>query len=176
MEHYFQPLVTSRLILRCLEPGDAADISRLITPNVARWVASWAFPFTVEMAEERIRGNRARAREGKAVPCAVIREADGQFMGYIGIFATEPGRAALGYWLGDAFHGQGYMREAAPMALRAGFEILGVRTIEAGAQLANAASFAVMKACGMRFVGERMTFAASRQIEELCAYYEATAP
>jgi ribosomal-protein-alanine N-acetyltransferase len=176
MKQYFQPLATPRLILRCLEPGDASDISRLITPNVARWVASWAFPFTVEMAEERITLNCARAQEGKAVPCAVIRREDGRFMGYIGIFATDPGRAAFGYWLGDAFHGQGYMREAAPVALRAGFAILGVQTIEAGAQLANAASFAVMKACGMRPVGERMTFAASRQVDERCAYYEATAP
>ncbi len=151
-------------------------MSRLMTPGVARWVASWAYPFTAEMAEERIRINRARAVEGKGMPCAVVRKEDGQFMGYIGLFATEPGRAAFGYWLGEDFHGQGYMREAAPAVLRAGFELLGVKVIEAGAQLANVASFAVMKACGMRAVGERMTFAASRQMEELCAYYEATAP
>lgn len=176
MNNIFPPLVTERLILRCPEAGDAADISRLITPGVARWVASWAYPFTTEMAEERIRNARAMAGKRTALPLTVIRQNDGCFLGWIGIVATAPGRAAFGYWLGEDFHGQGYMREAAPVALRAGFDILGVKVIEAGAQLANAASFAVMKACGMRFVGERMTFAASRQVEELCAYYEATAP
>jgi [ribosomal protein S5]-alanine N-acetyltransferase len=176
MDDIFPRLTTDRLILRCLEPGDAADISRLITSEVSRWVANWPCPFTVEMAEERIRINRARAIAGKGLSCAVVRKEDGQFMGYISIFATDPGRAALGYWLGEEFHGHGYMREAAPVALRAGFEILDVKVIEAGAQLANTASFAVMRACGMRPVGERITFATSRQKEELCAFFEATAP
>ena len=37
-------------------------------------------------------------------------------------------------------------------------------------------SVAVMRACGMRPVGERLTFADSRQVEEVCAYYEVTSP
>ena len=175
MNTVFEAIVTERLILRPLEPGDAADISRLMTPNVARWLASWAVPFTVAMAEERVASNLARGQEGKAVPLAIARKSDGCFMGYIGIFAVAPGRGTMGYWLGDDFRGHGYMREAAPAALRSAFEILGLEVIEAGAQLANAASFAVMKACGMHYVGERLTFAASRQVEEMCAYYEATA-
>lgn len=173
MTDIFQPFTTPRLILRCPESGDAEAFSRLTTPGIARWLANWPYPFTIAMAEERIKNVRTRAAERKGVPLAVIRKSNACFMGYMGIFVTSPGRAALGYWLGGQFHGLGYMREAAPVAVRAGFDMLDVQAIESGAQLANTASFAVMRACGMTYVGDRLTFSPTRGLEEMCSYYEA---
>ena len=169
----FPDIVTPRLILRGPESADAARISQLITPGVARWVGSWAYPFTPRMAEERISGARAWTEQRKAAPFVVTRREDGAILGWIGVTKVAPDRVTLGYWLGEDFHGHGYMREAGPPALRAAFDWLDVPVIDAVAQLANAASFAVMNTCGMTPVGNRMVFAPSRNVEDMCGVYEA---
>jgi ribosomal-protein-alanine N-acetyltransferase len=173
MNDILELIATPRLILRCPESADAGDIARLITPGVARWVGTWAYPFTLEMAVQRLDGARRWTADRKAAPFVVIRKDDGAFIGWVGVTKTAPDRGTLGYWLGEAFHGQGYMREAAPPAVRAAFAWLDVPVIDAVAQLANAASFAVMRACGMTHVGDRMTFAPSRNVDEMCGVYEA---
>jgi ribosomal-protein-alanine N-acetyltransferase len=48
--------------------------------------------------------------------------------------------------------------------------------IEAGAQPGNTASFAIMRACGMRPVGERMIPVPARGRDELCHFYEVHRP
>ena len=40
----FAPRLTDRLVLRCLRPSDAMATSRLMTPGVSRWLASWPGP------------------------------------------------------------------------------------------------------------------------------------
>jgi ribosomal-protein-alanine N-acetyltransferase len=64
------------------------------------------------------------------------------------------------------------MHEAAPATVAAAFARLGLDVIEAGAQPGNAASFAVMRACGMQPIGERDVFAAARGRHERCMFYE----
>jgi ribosomal-protein-alanine N-acetyltransferase len=64
------------------------------------------------------------------------------------------------------------MREAAPATVAAAFERLELDVIEAGAQPGNAASFAVMRVCGMQPVGERDVFAAARGRHERCMFHE----
>jgi ribosomal-protein-alanine N-acetyltransferase len=125
------------------------------------------------MAAARIDGARAWAAERKAAPFAIIRKDDGAFMGWIGVTRIAADRWRLGYWLGTEFHGHAYMREAAPPALQAAFEMLDAPVIDAVAQVANAASFAVMKACGMTHAGDSMIFAPSRNVDEMCGVYEA---
>jgi ribosomal-protein-alanine N-acetyltransferase len=60
--------------------------------------------------------------------------------------------------------------------LRAGFAGLGLDVIEAGARLDNAASFAVMRACGMAEAGPRMVHAVARGGPEPCFYYQMLNP
>lgn len=175
MTGIFSPLATSRLILRVLESGDAAEVARLMTPSVARWLASWPAPMTLEMASARIGKVLAFFGEGKALPLAIVRASDSRFLGWIEIVLTPEGQAGLGYWLGQDFQGHGYMREAAPAAVAAGAEYLGVHEVIAGCQPHNAASIAVLEACGLRFTGERMYFAAARGREEPTRFYGATA-
>ena len=89
---------------------------------------------------------------------------------------AAPCRASLGYWLGEAHHGRGYMAEAAPAAVRAGFRWLGVGVIEAAAQRDNPASVAVLRRLGMRHIGERPVHASARGRDEPCLAYELTRP
>jgi ribosomal-protein-alanine N-acetyltransferase len=83
-------------------------------------------------------------------------------------------RGGLGYWLGEAYHGQGYMVEAAAAAVAEAFARFDLDAIEAGAQPANAPSLAVMRRLGMQPIGERPIWAEARGREEICAYFAIT--
>lgn len=150
------------------------QISEMMTPSVSRWVASWPVPFTGEMAMERIASMRQAFMEGRALPCAIERRSDGVLLGWIAVTRREAGerRGMLGYWMGEAHHGHGYMREAAPAAVELAFRSLDLDVIEAAAQPENKASFGVLRGCGMVPVGERMIFAPARSRDELCLLYE----
>lgn len=91
-------------------------------------------------------------------------------------YKDDPQRATMGYWLGEAYQGRGYMREAAAALVPAAFGYMGIDLIEAGAQPENVGSLAVMRALGMTSVGERMVFAPARGHEELCSYYKLARP
>lgn len=174
----FAPVETARLTLRCVRPGDAAPTSAMMTPAVSRWVASWPVPLTTRMAAARIAVARQAAAAGRALPFAVERRSDGALLGWAGVEhdAADGSRGALGYWLGEAHHGHGYMREAAPAIVAAAFARLGLAVIEAGAQPGNTASFAVLRACGMVPVGERAVFAPARGRAESCLFHETARP
>ncbi len=168
-----EPIDTQRLHLRCLSLPDAVPLSRMLTPEVSRWLASWPSPYTVEMATARIEAAQQAAAAGRGLPLAVVERDGGATIGYIGVFREHdaPWRAILGYWLGEQFHGRGFMREAAPAAVRAGFAWLAVEEMEAHAQPENAASLAVMRRCGMAPRGERLIYVPARACEELCVVY-----
>lgn len=170
----FGPVETPRLRLRCVRTDDARPVSSMMTPAVSRWVATWPVPFTVEMALERIAAARRAAKDRTALPFAIERKSDGVLLGWVGVTRESPNdrSAMLGYWLGEEWHGQGYMREAAVTAVATAFEWLGLEVIEAAAQLENAASLAVLRSCGMTSVGERMIHAAARGRDERCLLYE----
>jgi ribosomal-protein-alanine N-acetyltransferase len=170
----FAPIETGRFILRCVRPQDAAETAAMMTPEVSRWVAYWPVPFTLEMAAERIARARAAASRGEGLPFAVQRKG-GELLGWIMLnrVAGKPGHGAFGYWLGEAHHGQGIMREAGPAAVAAGFRLLDLEMIEAACQPDNAGSIAVLRRCGLVQVGEGMMAAPARNRDEWCLLFEA---
>ncbi len=174
----FRVVETARLRLRCVRLEDAMLVSAMMTTAVSQWVASWPMPFTTEMAVERITIARKAAADGRALPYAIERRSDAALVGWIGVTreTSHDRRAMLGYWLGEKHHGHGYMREAAPAAVQMAFQQLDLDVIEAAAQPENAASFAVLRGCGMAPVGERTIFAPSRNRDELCLLYEVARP
>ena len=165
---------TTRLTLRCVATGDAAATSALMTPEISRWLANWPHPFGRDMATARIAAMRRDAFAGDALPLAVVETVSATLVGWI-ILARNGAhrrRGSLGYWIGDAYHGRGYMKEAVRAVLQMGFALLDLDVIEAAAQPANAGSFAIMRACGMRPVGQALVHAPSRNRDELCCCYE----
>ncbi|MBW4091930.1 MAG: GNAT family N-acetyltransferase [Proteobacteria bacterium] len=170
----FLPVQTTRLTLRCVDVGDAAATSALMTPEVSRWLANWPLPFGIESALARIETMRRCASDGDAIPLAMIETVSGTLVGWITLArdGTRRRRGSLGYWLGQEYHGRGYMKEAVPAALQAGFALLDLDVIEAAAQLTNIGSFAIMRACGMKPVTTAMAHAPARNREELCCLYE----
>ena len=169
---------TARLILRALRLADAEPFVRLMTPGIARWTGSWQGDETLERVTERIGRHHAMAAKGAYFDRAITIAETGELIGWIGVRRLDdnPARGAIGYWIGEAWFGRGYTREAARALLDAAWDALPVDIIEGAAQLPNAASQAVLKGLGMAYAGERDEFASARGSSDRCAVYEITRP
>lgn len=174
LPNLFQPMDTTRLRLRCIVSQDAEATSTLMTQAISNWLASWPLPFTSRMAERRIELAREAANRGDALPCAIIVKDRESLAGWINLSRSvdDRRRGALGYWLGEQYHRQGFAREALAALLRTGFDLLDLDVIEAGAQPGNTSSLAMMRACGMVEAGERVVYASARARDERCLFYE----
>ena len=171
-------LLTSRLKLRPLSVADAEVMAALMTPDISRWTGSLPGALSREEAAERITLIVRAMEAGDDVTLVIeLRETPG-FIGWIGLrrLAATPERAALGYWIGEAFHGQGYTREAAQAFLPAAWAWLDVEVVEAVAQHGNVASLAILRGLGMTPMGERMSYSPVRDREEPCFWFEARRP
>ena len=95
-------LATARLRLRALRPDDAAAIAAGIGDcEVARWLPQLPWPYALKDAEDFM-------RDPVSIGAWLI-EISGEVAGVVHIGLT----GELGYWLARAFHGCGYMTEAA---------------------------------------------------------------
>jgi RimJ/RimL family protein N-acetyltransferase len=169
---------TARLTLRPIEPADAAALVRNLTPAVTRWLASWPDPMTTEIALARIERSRSAMRRGGHVFYALERREDRRVIGGFsgGLTAENHGRMEIAYHLAQDCQGAGYMREASQAALGAIWRLMPIEAVEAGAQIANQASFAVMEAMGMTAIDERMVYSPVRDREEAYRFYELRRP
>lgn len=173
-----RPVTTARLRLRSPEPHDASAVAPLMTPGVSRWLATWPSGMTESEAAARIGASLDATATGDALHYVVTRREDEAIVGWIRIERSEPdgARGELGFWLAEAFHGKGYMTEAAAAACATAFKLLGLTAIEAGAQPLNTASHRVLQKLGMQPIGERAVYAALRNAFETCLYFELSAP
>ncbi len=95
-------------------------------------------------------------RDGSAFVFLIRRQRDDVLMGGISLTHVRPwpvDSASLGYWMGAAFEGHGYMREAVGAVTRWAFSALALWRIEAGIVPDNARSRRVLEASGFREEG-----------------------
>jgi [ribosomal protein S5]-alanine N-acetyltransferase len=165
---------TRRLILRAFQPGDAGDLAANMTPAVTRWLSSWPSPMSEAMALAPIERSQAATRRGGHAFYALARKSDDRVIGGFGggIGAQGSTRAELSYHLAEDCHRQGYMREATDAAMPVLWRLLPVEAMEAGAQVDNAASFAVMRALGMTPIDQRLVYSPIRDRHEPTQFYE----
>jgi ribosomal-protein-alanine N-acetyltransferase len=151
----FPTLETDRLILRRLELSDAPQVYEYMKDReIAYNTFLIPYPYPEGAAEEWITGAHQSAEQGDDLGFAVMRKADGLFMGACGIHLNpEHQRAEIGYWLGKPHRGQGYTSEAARRLIQFGFEELGLNRIYASYFTRNPASRRVMEKAGMTFEG-----------------------
>jgi len=171
-------LYTPRLRLRLPRPEDAPLLAPLMAPEISARLASWPASLEPATAAQRLTEARSAAINGLALPLVVVRLSDGAVMGWIGATRMEAdaSRAVLTYWLGAPYHGHGFMREAAPVALAAAFRHLGVHEVRAAVQLDNLASRAILRSLGMRMLGLGHIWCAARGREEICEWWAVQRP
>ncbi len=144
-----------------------------MSPTISARLASWPAFLVPGTAQLRVQQAVAAREAGLALPLAVTRRADNVILGWISASRAEaePRRALLTYWIGEAFHGQGIMREAAPVALEATFRTLGVTEVRAAVQSDNLASRSVLRGLGMRPLGPGRIWCSARGREEPCEWW-----
>src|SRR4051794_17342909 len=118
-EDLFLPVEAARVRLRCPEPKDAVVLSRMVTPAVSQWLLSWPDTIAVEEVGERIRNARAAVAGGGALFFVIELKPERKPIGWLSVIRwNDYSRiGAVGYWLGEAYHGHGYMTEAVRAAV-----------------------------------------------------------
>ena len=149
-----RPLTTDRLVLRPLEMADAAGIQALISDwNVLRTLSAPPYPFRLEHAQEFLAVVIPQHVSGTAMLLALTL--DQELIGLVSIGPHERG-AMLGYWLGRAYWGHGYMTEAATALVSHFFKSGSSDVLASGYFAGNGASWRIQDKLGFRFVREGM--------------------
>lgn len=138
-----------------LRHASRADGAALIHGNIASrdHHAPWAYPFTDEAGFEAwLADCTTGAQQGM-----VAREAEpGAIAGVVNIsqIVLKGFRSAyLGYFGMAGFAGRGLMTEAVRLAIRHGFDEIGLHRLEANIQPGNHASIALVRRLGFRREG-----------------------
>jgi ribosomal-protein-alanine N-acetyltransferase len=156
---------TGRMTLRLPQHADWRGWSDARRDSAA-FLAPWEPVWSADHLSRRAFTNRvywaARAHaQGTAVPLMMIRRADAALLGAITLDNIRRGPAqmgTLGYWIGQAFARQGYMREAIEAMVHHAFTALDLSRIEAATLPENAASRRLLEGTGFKYEGVAQSY------------------
>jgi [ribosomal protein S5]-alanine N-acetyltransferase len=152
-----QPILTTpRLRLRVLVADDGDAVAALQNDReVAQYLLHVPHPYPRELADEWIAG--AIDDWGAGSPTwAVTRKRSGKMIGAVWLrWQPRHDRAELGYWIGRAYWGHGFGREAVAVAVDFGFDVLETQRVYAQHLGGNDRSGDLLQAVGMRCEGVR---------------------
>lgn len=134
------------------EPGDWLDFSAIAAdPEVMRYIhdgAPWPARRSRQFVDRQIELFRQRA----FCLWKLLPKEGGPLMGFCGLQPLpDSPDIEIGWWLARFWWGRGLATQAARVALRDGFERVGLERIVSIAQPANTASIHIMEKLGMRF-------------------------
>jgi ribosomal-protein-alanine N-acetyltransferase len=118
-----------------------------------RFFAGWV---STKSTATAFRAYLVRSNTPTATCRIICRREDGALLGAINLTEIVRGMfqsGYLGYYIGEAYVGQGYMTEALQLMLRAAFRTLRLHRVEANIQPGNRASVALVRRAGFRREG-----------------------
>jgi len=144
------PIESERLLVR---PVAESDLPALLEVNSSEEVtallpyARWESMTDAEAWLKRMKGIQAT---GLALQFVVVSKSTGTAIGTCLLFRFEEGsaRAELGYVLGRAHWGQGFMQEALEALVGCCFGSLGLRRLEAEVDIRNRSSARLLQRLG----------------------------
>lgn len=157
-------LETERIVLRLPAHGDfrpwvaLRQASReFLTP----WEPVWSPDhLTRKSFVNRVYWAARASRCGTALPLFLVRR-DGVLLGAITLDNIRRGPAqsgTIGYWIGQPFARQGYMREAIGVLVHHAFTALDLSRVEAACLPENAASRGVLEKSGFKYEGVAQSY------------------
>ena len=147
-------LTTERLLLRIFDFDDADAVYLMANNfNVSKTTVNMPYPYVPGMAEDWISTHNDLWRTKTGVVYAITRQDTGQLVGAIDLLSIDKSTAALGYWIGEPFWGNGYCTEAALSLVQFSFTKMGLKKIIGEHLTTNPASGKVMKKLGMDHIG-----------------------
>jgi len=158
-------LDTERLVLRPPMHGDyrvwaalRRDSAGFLTP----WEPTWAEDHLSRKSfTNRVYWAQRSIAAGTAVPLFLVRRSDDMLMGAITLDNIRRGPAqagTTGYWIGEPFARQGYMREAIAAVVHHAFVTLDLSRIEAGCLPENTPSRRLLESCGYKYEGVAQSY------------------
>jgi RimJ/RimL family protein N-acetyltransferase len=147
-------LETNRLFMREFLPEDAPGMFELNNdPEVMLYTGD--VPFANEAAALNLINTYDQYKKYQLGRLAVIRKADGIFMGWCGLkYMEETQEVDLGFRLKKEYWGMGYATEASLACLHYGFSFDHINTIIGRSWINNKASIRVLEKTGMKRVKE----------------------
>ena len=156
---------TERLTLRLPEHADWRQWSALRDVSeafLAKWEPVWANDHLSRRAfSNRVYWAQRAESQGIALPMLLIRREDQQLLGALTLDNIRRGPAqtgTFGYWIGEPFVRQGYMREAILALTHHAFTRLDLSRLEAACLQENAASRGVLEKCGFKYEGVAQSY------------------
>ncbi len=158
-------LDTERIILRPPVHGDYRAWAALRENSrefLVPWEPTWAADhLTRKSFTNRVYWAQRSIANGTAVPLFLIRRADDTLMGAITLDNIRRGPAqagTTGYWIGEPFARQGYMREAVLALVHHAFTAMDLSRIEAGCLPENTPSRRLLESCGYKYEGVAQSY------------------
>lgn len=158
-------LETERLTLR---PPIHADFRAWTALRVASrayltpWEPTWAPDHLTRKAfTNRVYWAQRSVSGGTALPLFLLRREDDTLLGAITLDNIRRGPAqagTLGYWTGEPFARQGYMREAITAIVHQAFTRLDLSRVEAACLPENAASRGLLERTGFKYEGVAQSY------------------
>ena len=151
----FPVLTTQRLILRAIEPADAADLFKIFSNPAVTGYYDIKTMKKIESARALIRYWLKRITTGKALRWAITLKENHNLIGTCGFSEIDKANylAEIGYDLNQANWGQGLMTEALEPVLRFGFEYIGLNRVETWISQDNVGSIRVVEKTGLKIEG-----------------------
>ncbi len=160
-------IVGERILVRELSVFDAIDIYiNIRDKEVGRWTGpprQWYLEnkigrFVCRAVRHMWKGLQLiwtsifEPKSKKVFRLAVVLRETGKVIGVVSLSKNEPQEefADIGFWISKRYWGKGLMSEALKLALKFGFEQLGLVSIEAWAFEKNVSALKVMEKCGFR--------------------------
>ena len=126
------------------------------------WEPSWASDHLTRKAfTNRVYWAQRSVAGGSAVPLFLLRREDDALIGAITLDNIRRGPAqagTLGYWTGEPYARQGYMREAIGAVVHYAFTKLDLSRIEAACLPENAASRGLLESAGFKYEGVAQSY------------------
>lgn len=157
-------LETERMVLRLPVHGDHepwVELRRDSRDFLTPWEPVWAPDhLTRRSFANRVYWAQRACRNGTAMPLFLIRH-DGTLLGAITLDNIRRGpaqSATIGYWIGQRFARQGFMREAIDGLVKHAFVQMDLSRIEAACLPENAASRGVLERAGFKYEGVAQSY------------------
>ncbi len=167
-------LVTERLVLRELRPGDADAVAAGAGDRrVAQYLIQVPSPYPIALARRWVLHRIEWWELGRGITLAVtLPNGPDRLLGTISLRCyVRDRRAELGYWLAASAWGRGFATEAARAAVGFGFRELGLARIYAQVLAGNRASLRVLDKLGMVNEGvKRQHVNKARRLHDVVLY------
>ncbi len=159
-------IITPRLFLRPLWLEDATAVHALISDwDIVSKLARAPWPYTPYDARVFADYAERAADAGTDMVLAICQRPSLDLIGCMGATPTESGSRELGYWLGKAYWGHGFVSEAAGAVVCGLFESLRVPVLTSGYHLDNPTSGRVLAKLGFVPTGQTLEMCRARGVQ-----------